>query len=313
MWKKRCELPTKYSEGKTTILDNKVYCGGGTANDENEDHEYLVFSYDLSQDTWTTLPPLPVKYFSLGQVNDKLVAVGGRKKLDGKPSDEVHSYEEKPGRWKQIIPPMPTARFASGVLSLHSALVVAGGRNSMSSFTDVVEVYNSGTFQWCKTDPLPTPCSSVSLVAFNKKCFALGGYKYLERLNQTVYISVEDLLRNAVPANQTSRNGGTVTGSSTRSAWKSMPSTPRCQPSATVLAGNLLAIGGKGTSSTAYSKEMYMYLVSSNSWVYFSDLPSPQFGTAVADLASTVILVIGGYGDKDRLSTVYQGTLNFKF
>ena len=46
-------------------------------SDDND--EFIVYSYDPSQDTWTALSPLPVRYFGLGQVNGKLVAIGGQK------------------------------------------------------------------------------------------------------------------------------------------------------------------------------------------------------------------------------------------
>ena len=65
--------------------------------------------------------------FGLGQVNGKLVAVGGEKKSDFRATNEVYTYDERSRKWKQTIPPMPTARYSTGVLSLQSALVVAGG------------------------------------------------------------------------------------------------------------------------------------------------------------------------------------------
>ena len=82
-----------------------------------------------------------------------------------------------------------------------------------------------------------------------------------------------------------------------------------------MLAGNLLAIGGKETSSYggAKKKEVYMYSPSTNSWIYISDLPAPRSETAVAVLSSTEILVIGGRSDGDsRVNTVYKGTLHLK-
>ena len=46
--------------------------------------------YDPSQDKWTTLPPLPVRCFGLGQVNHKLVAVGGMKR-DNELTNKVYT------------------------------------------------------------------------------------------------------------------------------------------------------------------------------------------------------------------------------
>ena len=69
----------------------------------------------------TTLPSLPVKWFGLGQVSDKLVAIGGVKEKEDKVTKDVYTYDERSQKWKKKIPPMLTARRAQGVLSLQSA------------------------------------------------------------------------------------------------------------------------------------------------------------------------------------------------
>ena len=262
-------------------------------------YNYIIYCYDPSQDKWTTLPPLPVKWFGLSQVNGKLVAVGGVKSGSQR-SSEVYTYDERSQKWKQTLPPMPTARWFPGVLSLQSALVVAGGSRGFRVYTDAVEVFRPDTSQWYRTDPLPTACQNISLVAIGNTCYALGGYNGI-RLNQALYASVDDLLRNAVPANQTTHSGS----SDTQSAWKTLPNTPTYQPAAAVLAGKLLAIGGNEVPK----KEVYMYSPSTNSWIYISDLSAPRSGTAVAVLSSTRVLVIGGQNEHEIVNTVYQGTL----
>jgi N-acetylneuraminic acid mutarotase len=256
---------------------------------------------------WTTLPPLPVRYFGLGQVNGKLVAVGGQKRALIK-SNDVHIYDEKSQKWKQTIPPMPTARDSPGVLSLQSALVVAGGYTSSPSHSYIaaIEIFKPDTSQWYRTNPLPTACCNEILVAIGNTCYALGGDDGLF-LNQALYASVDDLLGNAVPANQTTHSGS----SDTQSVWKTLPNTPNYRPTAAVLADDLLAIGGRETSQerSAAKKEVYIYCPSTNSWNYISNLPAPRGGTAVAVLSSTEVLVIGSYDDVGRVNTVYKGTL----
>ena len=197
---------------------------------------------------------------------------------------------------------MPTARRSPSVLSLQSALlVVGGGLDTRSHYSDAVELFKLDTLQWYKTGHLPARGCLISLVAIGSTCYALGGYNG-SNLNQALYVSVDDLLSNAVPANQiTSRRGS----SDTQSAWKQLPNTPTYRSAAAVLAGNLLTIGGEETSSRGPDKkEVYMYSLSSNSWIHISDLPAPRSDTAAAVLSSTEILVIGGF----LVSTVYKGT-----
>ena len=130
---------------------------------------------------------------------------------------------------------MPTARWSPSVLSLQSALVVAGG----VPHTAAVEIFKPDTSQWYRTDPLPTACENISLVAIGNTCYTLGGYNG-SHLNQALYASVDDLLGNATHSNSCN----------TQSAWKTLPNTLTCQPVAGVLAGNLLAIGGKESSQS---------------------------------------------------------------
>ena len=272
----------------------------------NKDSDnYIIYCYDPSQDKWTTLPPLPVKWCGLGLVNGKLVTVGGRKR-DYSETNDVYTYDERLRKWKQTIPPMPTARHSPGVLNLQSALVVAGGDTGFLEYISAVEIFKPDTSQWYRTDYIPIACQSTSLVAIGNKCYTLGGYN-VSHLNQVLYASVDDLLRNAVPANQTTHSGS----SDTQSAWKTLPNTPTYKPAAAVLAGKLLAIGGNETSErgSAPNKVVYMYSPSTNSWIYISDLPAPRSHTAVAVLSSTRVLVIGGGNEGEIVNTVYQGTL----
>ena len=296
-------MPTEFDAGKTVVINGKIYCGGGDIGQGN----HTVYSYDPSQDKWTTLPPLPVRWFGLGQVNGKLVAVGGERKSTGRETNDVYIYDERSRKWKQTIPPMPTARYSPGVLSLQSALVVAGG--VMSTYSNAVEIFKPDTSQWYRADLLPTACCLLSLVAIGNTCYALGGYDG-SRLNQALYASVDDLLGNAVPAKQTTHSGS----SDTQSAWKTLPNTPTYRSAAAVLAGNLLAIGGDETSGReAAMKAVYMYSPSTNSWIYISDLPAPRSLIAVAVLSSTEVLVIGGRDGGRNVNTVYKGTLHLKW
>ena len=145
-WKQCADLPIKIYAGYATIINGKVYCGGGETNDDND--KYTVYCYDPSQDKWITLPPLPVKYFGLGQINGKLVAVGGEKKSDFMPTNDVYTYDKRSQKWKKIIPPMPTARHSPGVLSLQLALIVAGGDRELWAYISAVEIFKADTSQW---------------------------------------------------------------------------------------------------------------------------------------------------------------------
>ena len=229
------------------------------------------------------------------------------KKSNHQASNEVYTYDERLQKWNQTIPPMSTARWSLSILSLQSALVVAGGNKS--SYTAVVEIFKPDTSQWYRTDPLPTACCNILLVAIGNTCYALGGYKHPSYLNQALYASVDDLLGDAVPANQITTHSGS---SDTQSPWKTLPNTPTCGPAAAVLAGNLLAIGGKTSEGESSKKEVYMYSPSTNSWIYISDLPASRAESAVSVLSSEILVIGGGSGHASKVNTVYKGTLHLQ-
>ena len=93
--------------GKTTVINGKVYYGGGSTDVKDTPYtEYLVYCYDPSQDKWTTLPSLPVRWFSLGQVNGKLVTVGGWKRSIGNATNDIYTYYDDSQTWKQTVASM---------------------------------------------------------------------------------------------------------------------------------------------------------------------------------------------------------------
>ena len=55
-WKQCAKVPVEYSHGTSTVLNGKVYYGGGVT--ESNNNEMNVYCYDPPQDNWTTLPPL---------------------------------------------------------------------------------------------------------------------------------------------------------------------------------------------------------------------------------------------------------------
>ena len=296
-------MPTKCSSGRATVINGKVFCGGGVV--VNLEDAYNVYCYDPLQDNWTTLSPLPVRYFGLGNINGKLVAVGGlRKGEDDVTTNEILTYDERARKWKQTIPPMSTSRHSPSVLSLKIALLVAGG--SDFGYTYAVEVYKPSTSQWYRTNPLPKACANFSILTIDSTCYLIGGQRRPLLLNQALHASVDDLLHVVAPDSQTIH----MHGKDTHPAWSTLANTPVYHPTAAVLGGHLLAIGGKKHGA---SNNVYMYSSATNSWVYISDIPAPRSHTAVAVLPSEEILVIGGFDSEEvRVNTLYKGTLHLK-
>ena len=238
----------------------------------------------------------------------------GGKKREGGPerSNKVYTFDESLHDWTLTVPNMPTGRGGPSVISLPSALIVAGGYTE-GGYIDTVEIFKLDTYQWYMTDPLPITCSNMAAYSIGEDtCYLLGGYTPASRcINDVFSASFEDLLCNATAATIGNPTIDTASNSSRGSAWKVLPNTPNYQPTvATVLTDTLMAMGGWETQQGRVVKtEIYMYSPSTNSWVYVGDLPAPRAVTTAAVLSPNELLVIGGWDGSERVKTVYRGTL----
>ena len=157
-WKHCANLPTGLSEGVTTVINDKVYCGGVT---DDGDDEYIVYCYDPSQDKWTTLSPLPVRFFGLGQISGELVAVG---------SSDTQSA------WK-TLPNTLTYRPAAAVLA--GNLLAVGGEEISKGGDDMKEVYmySPSTNSWIYISDLPAPRSDTTVAVLSStEVLVIGGW-----------------------------------------------------------------------------------------------------------------------------------------
>ena len=292
-WEHCADLPFAIAAGQSTVINGKVYFGGGIT--DIDDKRYLVHCYSPTENQWTTLPPLPVKWFGLGQINGKLVAVGGVKK-DKKKQATVYVFDSH--KWKStLIPPMEVARTFPAASSLSKLLVVAGGNKEGGHNTSTVEIFQQAISQWNKAASLPQACCNLTLISSGYTLYALGGYDQSSQLNQVLWTSITDLNQEEDP---------------TKPTWRTLHSSPSYQPAPVMLFGNLISVGGwQLPIGEVPQKRIYMYSAAIDSWVYFSDLPEPCAWSTCAVLSATEILVIGGRNE-EKVRAVYRGTLKIK-
>ena len=82
-------MPEEMTLAQVTVINGMAYIGGGS-NDQS------IVKYDPVKNEWSTLPPPPVMMFGVGQLNGKLVIVGGEyKKEEEEEEEEEEEVEEE--------------------------------------------------------------------------------------------------------------------------------------------------------------------------------------------------------------------------
>ena len=296
-WKQCKTPPPAIAPAQSIVINARVYLGGGPS-----EH---VYSYDPSEDSWSNLPPLPVKDYALAQLNGALTAIGGVNCSDQQLSNAVYTLVSgKSPKWERRVPPMPTARSSVSAIGLKSSLLVVGGLTDKGESTNMVEVFKLDSSQWFTTDSinLPQPGHALSLAILDDTLYVVGGHTrdQTAKSNQVLSASISDILDFA--------EYDEIDSETIDSHWKILQSTPTYQPVAAVLDGHLLVVCGHETPETdATNKKIYAFSPSINSWSYISDLPSGVVCTTSATLSQKEMLVIGRDGDKN--TTIFKGSV----
>ena len=299
-------LPECCSYGQAIVAGKYVYVGVPSLMNER------VHKYNITGDTWITLPDPPVAFFSIGYLCRKLSLIGGLMPSSGDVTGDIHEFDEASQQWVRstTIPPVPTARRSATAVSWTSppALIVCGGSDQRGRSLTVVEVYHSGTSQWHTVSPLPLPRQLMTHTIINNVLFLVGGYSGStgDTCTKTVMsASIPQLLESCIQPSSTSPI-----------QWQSESITdvPYFMPTAATMGGCLLVVGGRTTWSSFKSTTVsfvHAYCPSSLSWVVIGELPQPLHGCIVATLPTGELLVMGGRNEHKReTNTVYRVTLH---
>ena len=269
------------------LIDKNVYVGVGSRS--------MAFKYDITEETWSTLPLAPVRYARIGCLYNKVLIVGGQ--LPSKQvTADIHEFDEASQQWVRSIsiPPMPTARSSATVVSWSSpqALIICGGCDQQVTPLTIVEVYNSRTSQWHTVSPLPFPRVDMTHTVIHNMLYLIGGQEgiALSTCKKMVVSAFIPQLLDACLQPSTIQ-------------WHSLsiPSIPYYKSTAASLGGCLLVVGGLKDLATVWppkSKSLvssvHAYCPFTSSWVLVGELPQPLCLCMTATLPTDELLVIGG-------------------
>ena len=254
-----------------------------------------VYKYSITDDTWSTLPQVPVRYATIGYLYKKYLLIGGRLPPPfNQVTADIHEFDETSQQWVRStsIPPMPTARSSATAVSWTSppALIVCGGNNRQCRPMTVVEVYHSRTSQWHAVSPMPFPKATITHTVIHNMLYLVGGYEgsNWSTCKKTVMsTSIPQLLETCLQPSPIQ--------------WQTLPIpiVPYYKSTAASLGGCLLVVGGaKSTTlfptSTSAVSSVHAYCPFTTSWVLVGELPQPSYSCVTATLPTGELLVIGG-------------------
>ena len=288
-------MPFEMTVPRNTVIDGMVYVGGGTTE---RDNFHDVCKYDPIRNVWSMLKPAPVGIFGVGDLNGKLLAVGGRYDEGGVTGESVvHVFEENTLRWGVFDHQMSTGLAFARVASHNSSLVVCG-MPSVSS-TATVLVYSANSSDWHSVAP-PIGFNSVY------SSVAITDTKYYLAIGAEGAVSLENHPSSPAVYCQALSTLLDSTASQDRSNWQRVPDTPCHRSHLAVTGGCLLALGGyreacnlRNTNEVIANatSAVHVYCPAKSSWVKIGDLPDqlPRTCFTATTLSSGELFIAGGH------------------
>ena len=266
-----------------------VYVGGGYTWSVGD--RYLIQQYSPTDDTWYTLPPAPVYYFGMAELNGQLVIVGGRtRQLDV--TGRVHTLNSSTQKWVESIAPMPTARDSPAVYSQPSCLTVVGGRDQHDTNLSDVEIFMPHTSQWHKASPAPSPLYRMTTTVINNKCFIA------EYDSTKVYQLCVSLHQTTTDSSDTPQ---VIT------EWTNLCDLPHERCGLGSINGCLLAVGGRWPNPIT---AILGFSPITNTWKTVGELPEPRLNCTTVLLPTGELLVMGGWdGNLSRINKVWRAVI----
>ena len=265
-------LPENMVDGHAVVIGEFVYAGGGTNRD-------IVYKCHVKNNTWGALPKANRQKFAMVCYNSQLILIGG-KGLRAEYHKCLLIWDEQTYKWiDDLYPPMDTARMQPTALSHMEHIIVAGGKNGLSTSLDSVEVFDGS--EWYYVAPLPVKIHSAKAALFENKLYLMGG----NGQKRAVY---------CVPLDSLTENLSNI--------WRYFSDTNF--PDATIAAfGNtLIALGG--STAMGSTNAVCGYFTGTKTWLRLNKpLPRPLCAATAVVVSPEELLVIGGR----------SGAINYKF
>ena len=178
-----CNLPSTTLTPRRAFtvarLDDRIYAIGGW-NGQATQLE-VVEAIDPQTFRAQPAPPLHIaRSQHVSVVADNAIWVIGGWNAERGLVSAVEVFSRQTNAWR-IATHLPTPRREPAAALLGRRIVIAGGFNGINDgdiegYSDIVEAYDLDTQQWHTLARLHTPRRGLTMVAFENKLYAIGGY-----------------------------------------------------------------------------------------------------------------------------------------
>ena len=267
VWQRLSPMPTPRTEVAAAVTDGRIVVAGGFA--EPDRTVATVESYDISSDSWSPLPDLPVavNHAMAASLAGEVYVFGGTLG-DGMLSDAAFVFRD--GRW-HTLPPMPEPRTAGGAAVAAALIYVVGGVGP-AGVAERTLVLDPAAGRWSVAEGLGTPREHMGVGGLEDRVYAVGG-----RARSLAGFANAEVL-------------DPVSGT-----WTALPDlpTPRGGMAATATSnGFVVAAGGEEEGGTF--DEVEAFDVEAERWIGLPPMPTARHGLGVVADGTTVYVIAGG-------------------
>ena len=261
----------------------KIYIGGEAYSSKTGPPDTIQIIDSVTRQV-SQLPPCPVKDFGLVSINNQIVTVGGKTKIDDQVTNQLYCWNEATQQWEQSLPAMSTARYFHTSVIWNNYLIVCGGRlDYEDSMTDSVEILDLQSKRWYNASSLPLKESEKhAVITDNGKLYLLGG----SVSNAVYYCELHKLIDSTVTAAKPEK--------ATVFIWTRLKDTPSTDCAAVLLKGLPVIMGGRSHDRNEITKRVLYYSNADKEWKQIGNLMYSRTGCAAVALDYNTALVIGG-------------------
>ena len=305
-WEKCADLPSPLYNASAVLHKENIYVMAGGAP-QNETCDY-VFSYNITNNKWSELPP-PGHYHGILQIiNDQLTVIGGRDGHTKKRTTKVSTFNNNTNKWTRYYPDLMKPRSKPGVVTHEDHVIVLGGAIDDGVYGDDIEVLNwTQPLHWMKSNiKLPQPMRSPSLTISHNQLYIVG-YTASDGTYSTAY---------QLPINSILSSIGQPPTSGQNDNWNALPDAPHYDTALLPQSYPPVIIGGHIIQYAATSDVVILDLTK-NTWNKVTSLSTPRDCVAVVPINHDSIMIIGGTksgrgvqaNKASCVSTVEKGTV----